>query len=74
VGATVIFMLVDNDPHEEHDLGSFELAPETFFCKINYYDETFTYGSEDPYDSGKTTRMLTLMLASDHQPYNGEAF
>jgi hypothetical protein len=28
----------DNDPHGEHDLGSFELANFTFFWKIDYYD------------------------------------
>ena len=28
----------DNDPHGEHDFGSFELAGRTFFWKIDYYD------------------------------------
>jgi len=56
----------DNDPHGEHDFGSFELAGETFFWKIDYYDETCTYGSEDPCDPDKTTRVLTLMLAKDY--------
>jgi hypothetical protein len=28
----------DNDPHQEHDFGSFELAAENFFWKIDYYD------------------------------------
>jgi hypothetical protein len=29
----------DNDPHGEHDFGSFELVNRTFFWKIDYYDE-----------------------------------
>jgi hypothetical protein len=29
----------DNDPHGEHDFGSFELANFTFFWKIDYYAE-----------------------------------
>ncbi len=28
----------DNDPHGEHDFGSFEVAGDTFFWKIDYYD------------------------------------
>lgn len=56
----------DNDPHGEHDFGSFELAGETFFWKIDYYDERCEYGSEDPADPAKTTRVLTLMLASEY--------
>jgi Protein of unknown function (DUF3768) len=55
-----------NDPFEEHDYGSFDLAGETFFWKIDYYDETCTYGSEDPCEPEKTTRVLTLMLAADY--------
>lgn len=28
----------DNDPHEEHDFGAFDLAGEQLFWKIDYYD------------------------------------
>ena len=56
----------DNDPHDEHDFGSFELAGETFFWKIDYYDERCEFGSQDPSDPARTTRVLTLMLASDY--------
>jgi hypothetical protein len=56
----------DNDPHGEHDFGNFELAGKTFFWKIDYYDERCEFGSQDPSDPSKTTRVLTLMLASDY--------
>lgn len=56
----------DNDPHGEHDFGSFELCNRTFFWKIDYYDTSCEFGSEDPADPGKTTRVLTLMLAEDY--------
>ena len=28
----------DNDPHGEHDFGSFDLAGHKFFFKLDYYD------------------------------------
>src|SRR5215471_7170169 len=56
----------DNDPHGEHDFGSFELANFTFFWKIDYYDESCEFGSEDPADTARATRVLTLMLASEY--------
>jgi uncharacterized protein DUF3768 len=56
----------DNDPYGEHDFGGFDLAGEKFFWKIDYYDERCEFGSEDPSDPKKTSRVLTLMLASDY--------
>lgn len=56
----------DNDPHGEHDFGSFELVGRKFFWKIDYYDERCESGSEDPADPNKTTRVLTVMLAEDY--------
>jgi hypothetical protein len=55
-----------NDPHGEHDFGSFELAGDKFFWKIDYYDSDLEYGSEDPADPSKTTRVLTVMLAEEY--------
>ena len=56
----------DNDPHGEHDFGSFELANFTFFWKIDYYDKDCQFGSEDPANPVKTTRVLTIMLAREY--------
>jgi hypothetical protein len=56
----------DNDPHGEHDFGSFTLVGRKFFWKIDYYDKRCEFGSEDPSDPQKTTRVLTIMLAEEY--------
>ena len=55
----------DNDPHGEHDFGSFELEGDKLFWKIDYYDLAGEFGSEDPTDPKKTLRVLTVMLAEE---------
>ena len=56
----------DNDPHHEHDFGSFEIAGETYFFKVDYYAPDMEGGSEDPADPTKTTRVLTIMRADEY--------
>jgi hypothetical protein len=56
----------DNDPRGEHDFGSFSLAGQKFFFKIDYFDATMEFGSEDPADPTKTMRVLTIMLAEEY--------
>ena len=56
----------DNDPHGEHDFGSFETAGERFFFKIDYHDLAMEGGSEDPANPAKTTRVLTVMKAEEY--------
>jgi Protein of unknown function (DUF3768) len=55
-----------NDPHEEHDFGSFEADGHMIFFKIDYYDETLTYHSPDPADPSVTQRVITIMLAEEY--------
>ena len=55
-----------NDPHQEHDFGSFEAEGETIFFKIDYYDKTMTQHSPDPANPAVTTRVITIMLAEEY--------
>lgn len=56
----------DNDPWGEHDCGAVEINGEKVFFKIDYYDPTCTYGSENPANEALTHRVLTIMLASEY--------
>jgi len=55
-----------NDPHQEHDFGSFEAQGEPIFFKIDYYDPSLSMGSPDPSDAMVTQRVITIMLASEY--------
>ncbi|MEO1610512.1 MAG: DUF3768 domain-containing protein [Pseudomonadota bacterium] len=56
----------DNDPHSEHDFGAFAIDCEQFFWNIDCYNTTMQRGSEGPADPTQTTRVLTIMLASEY--------
>lgn len=55
----------ENDPHAERDSGTLEHNGQTILWKIDYYDQTREYGSENPADPSITCRVMTLML--DHE-------
>ena len=56
----------ENDPNKEHDFGSFEFCCTKIFWKVDYYNPTMTFGSDDPSDPSKTHRVLTVFLASEY--------
>ena len=58
----------NNDPHGEHDFGAFDAdGVGKIFWKIDYYaDKSCSFGSEDPSDTSKCFRVLTIMLASEY--------
>src|SRR5215475_7244385 len=55
-----------NDPHEEHDFGSFEADGHTVYFKIDYFDRDLKYHSPDPTDPAVTMRVITVMLAEEY--------
>jgi hypothetical protein len=64
--ATFDELTEDNDPYGDHDFGSFELYGRKFFWKIDLHHRAMEYGSEDPSDPEKTTRVMTVMLAEEY--------
>jgi hypothetical protein len=56
----------DNDPYQEHDFGSFTYQGHRIFWKIDYYDPSLAFGSEDPANPSQTKRVLTIMLADEY--------
>ena len=56
----------ENDPYGDHDFGSLESKGDKVYWKIDYYDENMEYGSPDPANPEVTTRVLTIMLASEY--------
>lgn len=56
----------DNDPYGEHDFGAFDHPTAgRINWKIDYYDRTMTFGSDDPSDPAKTCRVLTILLGEE---------
>lgn len=50
----------DNDPYGEHDFGSFDYNGEKIYWKIDYYDKSYCYLSENPANLDITNRVLTV--------------
>lgn len=55
-----------NDPYAEHDFGAVEIEGDRFFFKIDTYDPTYRFMSEDPTDPNKTRRVMTVMRADEY--------
>ena len=55
-----------NDPHHEHDFGSFDAEGQTIFFKIDYYDRALICHSPDPTNPSVTQRVMTIMLAHEY--------
>lgn len=55
-----------NDPHDEHDFGSFDFDGIPVMFKIDYYDKNLNFHSPDPADPAVTERVMTIMRADEY--------
>jgi hypothetical protein len=55
-----------NDPHEEHDFGSFRFDEVDVFFKIDYFDKSLNFQSPNPADPSVTERVITIMRADEY--------
>lgn len=55
-----------NDPYLERDFGSLHVGQHHVFWKIDYYDPTKQYHSEDPSNAEITSRIMTIMMAEEY--------
>lgn len=56
----------DNDPHGEHDCALFDWREHRVMFKIDYYDPSLQFHSNDPTDPKITARVMTVMFASEY--------
>lgn len=56
----------DNDPYGERDFGRFTFRGVEIFWKIDYFDSDLISESPNPADPTVTTRLLTILLASEY--------
>ena len=68
IGAVIDFdeFSAENDPYGEHDFGALEVLGHKICWKIDYFDEHMDCASPDPADANVTSRVLTIMLASEY--------
>lgn len=56
----------ENDPYHERDFGDFTWAGTTLYWKIDYFDHSLMWASEQPDDTSVTVRVLTIMRSDEY--------
>ena len=56
----------DNDPWGDRGFAALTVEDTRIYFKIDLYDEACEYGSDDPANPDRTTRVLTILLPSEY--------
>ena len=56
----------DNDPFGEHDCAKVSVGDHMVIFKIDYFDPSMTFHSDDATNPSITKRVMTIMLASEY--------
>lgn len=56
----------DNDPYGTHEFGMLDVDDHSIMWKVDAYDQNLEYGSPDPANPDVTSRVLTILLASEY--------
>ena len=56
----------DNDPYGEHDCAIVSWDEYRVLFKIDYFDPTLQYHSDDPANQNKTVRVMTIMFPDEY--------
>ena len=55
-----------NNQYGERDYGSFAFKGDVIIWKIDYYDKSYKFLSDDPADPTITNRVLTIMTSEEY--------
>ena len=56
----------DNDPYGTHDFGEVIIEGSRVWFKVDCYDLSLQYASEDPADPNVTSRVMTIFLPEEY--------
>lgn len=56
----------NDESDNEQDFGILYVRDQKLFFKIDYYDRTLEWGSEDPANPEVTIRVMTVMMPEDY--------
>lgn len=55
-----------NDPYHQHDFGKVELEGTAYYFKVDAYDLSLEYASDDPANELITRRVMTVLRADEY--------
>ena len=60
------FDVDDDESTSEHEFGALTYLSIKYFWKIDYYDQSYRFASQDPSNDKVTARVITVMRADEY--------